>query len=425
MKKKSNKQWKLAVGVLLFCIVGLSWLLIYNINQISLRDDLWLGVPTIDIELNGVSLSEIKDGSKEIKYPENKARIEYNNKSLVLDDVEIKGRGNTTWSYDKKSYQIKFSDKVDLFGMGKARKWVLISNYIDPTFMRDDIAFIIAEMIGEEYNTKGEFVNLYFNGEYEGLYYLLHKIEIDKNSVDIRNNDGVIFELDNIHSEDEKKYESYFGDILVLKDMILENSEKKDEIIDEFLEDYSDFEKALEKKDYDKVNKIIDVDSFVKYYLVNEFTNNPDAYSSSFYLYRNDDGKICAGPVWDFDFALGNKEWVWRADDEFLSPIGREKNMSSKMIKYLVNMPGFKGKVAELFKNKLVGKKDLLIQTIDDRVSKIIDDIKINNEKWEIDDFETNYEELIDWIRERYFYLENEYDGGIRDTIDQKRYQSL
>ena len=425
MSKKKDGWWKISVGVLLICIIILGIMLFYNIQNKFFYNDLNREIATIDIRLKDVSLEDIKAGSKETKYEDNELVLSNNNQTVSYSNLQIEGRGNTTWSYDKRSYQIKFKDKTDLLGMGKARKWVLISNYIDPTSMRSDIAFTIAEMIGEEYSTRGEFVNLYFDGEYEGLYYLLHKIEIDKNSVDIKSDDGVIFELDNIHSEDEIIHESYFGDYLVMKDMVSIDDRNKNEIINQFLNDYTEFEKALEKKDYVKVDKIIDIDSFAKYYLINDFTNNPDAYSSSFYLYKNDDGKICAGPVWDFDFAFGNKEWVWRVDDEFLSPVGSDKNISSRMIRYLINMPGFKERVKELFKQKMANNENVLMNKIKERVKRIKDDILINNEKWEIGNFEIKYEELLDWIEKRYNYLEKEYSNETNDFIDQKRFQFL
>ena len=425
MSKKKDGWWKISVGVLLICIITLGIMLFYNIQNKFFYNDLNREIATIDIRLKDVSLEDIKAGSKETKYEDNELVLSNNNQTISYSNLQIEGRGNTTWSYDKRSYQIKFKDKTDLLGMGKARKWVLISNYIDPTSMRSDIAFTIAEMIGEEYSTRGEFVNLYFDGEYEGLYYLLHKIEIDKNSVDIKSDDGVIFELDNIHSEDEIIHESYFGDYLVMKDMVSIDDRNKNEIINQFLNDYTEFEKALEKKDYVKVDKIIDIDSFAKYYLINDFTNNPDAYSSSFYLYKNDDGKICAGPVWDFDFAFGNKEWVWRVDDEFLSPVGSDKNISSRMIRYLINMPGFKERVKELFKQKMANNENVLMNKIKERVKRIKDDILINNEKWEIGNFEIKYEELLDWIEKRYNYLEKEYSNETNDFIDQKRFQFL
>ena len=43
--------------------------------------------------------------------------------------MTIKGRGNSTWDLPttKKPYNIKFEEKVDLFGFGKAKKWSLIA----------------------------------------------------------------------------------------------------------------------------------------------------------------------------------------------------------------------------------------------------------------------------------------------------------
>jgi hypothetical protein len=419
-------RWVASSVCLFLVIVALSGFLIKNVIDKALYNRFPdRGVARINIDLNGISLDEIKEGSKEVKYEGNDLQIYNDGEILEYGGVEVKGRGNTTWGHEKKSYQIKFSEKVDVLGMGKGKKWALLSNYIDDSFIRNDIAFTVAEMVGERCASRGEFAEVYFDGEYEGLYYLMHKIEIERYSVDIRNEDAVIFELDNIHSEDEEKYESYLENTLVLKDIISKDAEQKKIIVDNFLSDYNSFEKALENGDYERVDEIVNIDSFVEYYLINEFTVNPDAYSSSFYLYRDDDGKICAGPVWDFDFALGNKKWVWRKNDDFFLPIGKDKNVGSTIMEYLLKMSDFKEKAIMLFEKKLSGKKDLLMQTIRTKTKVVENSIRINNEKWGIGDFATDYKELLDWVEKRYEYLESMFRDEKKDIIDRKHSRFL
>ena len=120
------------------------------------------GVPVMEIKLDGVEIDEIDAGSKDIKYEGNELNIYVDGTMAEYDDVQIKGRGNTTWTQnEKKSYQIKFQQKVDLFGMGKARKWYLLANAADGTNLRTEVAFYIEDMLDMKYKFKGKFIELY------------------------------------------------------------------------------------------------------------------------------------------------------------------------------------------------------------------------------------------------------------------------
>ena len=387
------------------------------------------GVPRINITLNGVSLEEINEGSKDTKYEGNELTLYDGREEREFDDVEVKGRGNTTWLQEKKPYQIKFTHKADLLGMGKAKKWVLLANSLDDTHLRNDIAMMLAEMVGMEYNRRGEFVELYVDNEYVGLYYVLQKVEISKGSVDLRRDDGLLFELDMVHRGDVKYYETYLGEYLVLKDSVTNINEEGGNLANDFIEDLNMAEKAIEKKDYEKLVALIDVDSFAKYFLISEFTVNPDAYSTSFYLYRNNEGKIAAGPVWDFDLAFSNKKWVWIVDDRLFSPDeemikkreafgydGLEEDVNiSKLLYYLMDISEFRKKVAEIFQETLMGRKEEIMEEIAKKKDGLEKIIRINNQKWNNKrDYDEEYKQLVEWMNARFDYFERTYGNGIK-----------
>ena len=398
------------------------------------------GLPRINIDLKETKLSEIKEGSKEKKYKNIHLSLYNNGEIDKFENVEIKGRGNSTWDYLKKPYQISFNNKVDLLKLGKAKKWVLLASRADHTFLRNDIAFRLAEMLELKYNHRGEFVELYFDGEYEGLYYLIQKIDIAKNSVDLRTNGGLLFELDNVYADEdnEEYYVSVSGNTLVLKDIKQDNEETRDWIVEVFLNNVNKLETLAKMGNYDEVSKIIDVESFAKYYLVNEFAVNPDAYSTSFYLYKDGiEDKIHAGPVWDFDLALANHNWGWEIDEQFYSPseemIRRkeafgedgltENKYISKLVYYLMEMPEFKKEVKRIFKDKMSGRVGELVIAIKNRYNKNYKAMLINNEKWGIEDSEEEYEYLLDWIIKRFEFFESKYGDG--EVNDQRRFRFL
>ena len=119
--------------------------------------------PTIPkIELSAApSIEEMVQNGKETRY---EGAVFFVNEDLYRD-VEVKGRGNTTFRSEKMPFQIKFSEKIDLYGMGKSKKWILLANYYDSTQVRNSVAFYIERLLGEQYALNGKFVELYYNNK--------------------------------------------------------------------------------------------------------------------------------------------------------------------------------------------------------------------------------------------------------------------
>ena len=113
--------------------------------------------------------------------------------TLVVDDgvgiyeqpLEIKGRGNYSWSFVQKPYTIKLAKRTDLLGMGAARTWVLVTTYSDKTLLRNYLTLNLAVDIGLQYSVEAKYVDVYINGKYNGLYVLTEKIQIHDERVDI------------------------------------------------------------------------------------------------------------------------------------------------------------------------------------------------------------------------------------------------
>lgn len=435
--KRTRKIWWrvvlgcVAMGVVLAGVIGYAvwWNTEGSKTELEKRGLPDRGLPVMEITLaDGLELAEIDGGDKDVKYEGNEVDLYEGGSVFEFDDVEVKGRGNSTWGQEKKPYQLSFSRGVDLLGLGKAKKWVLLANALDASYLRNDIALTLAEMVGMPYNHRGDFVELYVNDDYRGLYYLVQKIAIAKGSVDLRNDGGLLFEIDTLHKNEENCYTTYLEECLVLKDERFTNGEG-DNLVKEFLEDLNEAERAAKKGRYYNVAEISDIDSFVQYFLVNEFTVNPDAYTSSFYLYRNDEGKIAAGPVWDFDLALANEQWIWWTDRNFFSPyedMVRRKNVfgedgleedisTSKLMYYLLEMPEFRDRVNKMFQERMSGRKEEFMRMISSRVEKIYRAVKADGERWEGESFEEELTALLKWVKGRYEHFEEVYGDGSYD----------
>ncbi len=286
---------------------------------------------------------------------------DYEGKVIYNDIVnatmsEIKGRGNASFSNEKKPFQIKLGKKTDLFGMGKAKTWILLANYNDSSYIRNTLAFKVANALELPYTPNSVFVELYIDNEYQGLYQLSEKTQIGTNRIEItdleelnekanedidldslgisRQNSsssqdnknlvsytyatgmlnpdvitgGYLVELDNLYSHREKCiFETKNNNTYTVKSPEVASKEEMKYISNLF----SAFEQALYAKDGKDQNgkyytEYCDLDSLVKVYIVEEITKNWDAYVGSIFFYTDVDGMLHAGPVWDFDNTWGN-----------------------------------------------------------------------------------------------------------------------
>lgn len=266
----------------------------------------------------------------------------------VLD--YIKGRGNSTWEHAKKPYNIKLDSKADLFGMGKHKSWCLLANATDASMLRNQLAYGLARNLGIA-TTSDTFQNeLYVNGEYMGLYLITEKVGIDDHRIEIYDLEG---DTEDLNDKDLDKYSrgggynttkagtyKYYsipndpenitgGYLLELEKLYRYPDEPSGFVTNrhqavvvkapeyasknqvKYIKTYyQEFEDALySQTGYNSLGKhyseYIDVDSLARMYIMLEFTANFDSCSSSFYLHKDIDGKLVAGPCWDYDLSLG------------------------------------------------------------------------------------------------------------------------
>lgn len=296
----------------------------------------------------------------QIKILDAKGKAEYDGK---LD--YIKGRGNASWEVDKKGYNIKLDKKTNLFKMGKSKKWCLIANHDDDSLLRNAVMYGAAKDIGLAYSPLYQPCDVYFNGQYNGSYLITTKIEADSNRIDVENLDDVNEEIAQTVFEDEDfdmdslprcgVYGKYAGllegtskwvdvpaapagtaaDVTggYILEMELANryydeisgfvttrsqpfimkcpeyaSEAQMAYISDYYQRFEDAVFAADGKNGkgESYTDLADFDSLVNYYLISEWSSNMDSGLTSTYFYKAAGGKLFAGPVWDYDIALGN-----------------------------------------------------------------------------------------------------------------------
>ena len=240
-------------------------------------------------------------------------------------EVQMKGRGNSTWGYEKKPYAIKLDKKAEVLGMPKHKRWVLLANYLDITCLRNDVSFEIARRLpGLAWTPRGKFVDLVLNGRMVGNYYLCEQIKVDVNRVNITEiaptdigeytkTGGYIFELDSYFDEafkfKTKYFYNYYSDSSWKQGLPVQFKDPDEDIATaqfNYVQDYfnSIEEILLNGNPYkEDVFDYIDMDSFIDWWLVQELSHNKEPkHPKSSYMYKDRGGKLFAGPVWDFDY---------------------------------------------------------------------------------------------------------------------------
>lgn len=226
--------------------------------------------------------------------------------------AQIRGRGNNTWSYEKKSYKIKLSGKENLLGIGsgKTKTWVLMANMCDQSLLRNYAAFAFSKSLsGIAFSPASQSAEVYLNGEYRGVYLLAEEIQINKDRLDIDDSTdetdiGYLVKL-SYYAEDETIFNLAGRQYHIISDLSEDGSlysAQRDYIIGYMDECW----KAVQNGDRETVEALADIDSYVDTYIAEEVLKNLDFGFDSFYLHKDKGGKLNLGPIWDFDLSLGN-----------------------------------------------------------------------------------------------------------------------
>lgn len=255
-------------------------------------------VPKVIIKTNVDVWTEYVDCSVEIIDEEGGTH------ETVSDDAsKIKVRGNSTSSGEKKPYNIKFSAKTDVLGMGKNKKWCLLANCYERTLIRNQTVFDFADSIGLSYTPSYRVVDVYLNERFLGSYLLTDAVEASESRVDIDNDaNEFILERDARTDEGTTYFTTpYYG----LRLGINEPEEPTAEQYNWLMDFINKAETALRSGDYEEIQKYFDIQSMIDFYIVLELFKNVDVDTGSTRFYIKDN-KIYGGPCWDFDLSSGN-----------------------------------------------------------------------------------------------------------------------
>lgn len=291
-----------------------------------------------------------------------KSNVEYTEMSFDLKNCNgklsgisggIRLRGNSTLGFPKKAYRVKFDKKQSLFGLEKAKNWVLLAEYIDPSNLHNHAALTIAnKMPGLAFTPTPTKVNLYLNGVYQGMYTLCEQVQEDKGRMDIEldvitpsmnkfedYNWFVSLDLNCpsdpqlVENESYLAFPGYGNEYLDTMYFEIKYPEKDDfpteKQFEWFIEELKDRIEGLlddfEAKDADAIKKKTNIHSLIDYVIIDEIMGQEDhdTWHKSFNIYythtsknREENNKINFGPIWDYDWCL-NTPWTGKPNEYY------------------------------------------------------------------------------------------------------------
>ena len=237
---------------------------------------------------------------------------------LLSEPGTTRERGNASRDFPKKPWRIKFDKKQNVLDApAKAKKWTLINNYGDKTLMRNLLAFELSKRMGMTYTPYGTAVDVLLNGEYKGCYQLCDQVTINKNRVNITEmtpednqgsalTGGYLIEVDAYANKEKSWFNSNKGNPVTIK------SPDEDEITANQKQYIRNFFNKMENQ----WSTYLDVNSFLRHFLVGELSGNTDTYWSVFMYKDRDEDLLHVGPVWDFDLAFNNDQRIYPVNNK-------------------------------------------------------------------------------------------------------------
>lgn len=341
--------------------------------------------------------------------------------------LRIRGRGNTTWGMPKKPYKLKLDAKTSLLGMPSDKDWVLLANHADKSLLRTRVAFELGNRVGLAWSPRSRFVEVFINGAYMGTYQLGEGVKVDNDRVDIPELDedpisdseltgGYLLEVDT-RLDGDVFFHSSIGVPLLIDTPEAPTPEQF-----EYIRNYIYLTERAMYADYfaDPTTgyaAYIDVDSFIRWFLVNEIMKNNDAkFFSSVWMYKQRDDKLFMGPLWDFDIAAGNVNYN---DND--NPSGWWIR-GSPWIKRLFEDPAFEARVRARWNELKTDQLDTILDYIDDSAAALAQSASNNFQRWPILDqwvwpnavvtgsYEGEIQYLRQWLQSRIAWMDAQFN---------------
>lgn len=364
--------------------------------------------------------------------------------------VSIKFRGQSSLSFPKKNYSIEFKDSelndldTAFLGFPKEEDFILHGPFSDKSLMRNVLVMHLANKMGQ-YASRTKYVDLFVNGDYQGIYVLMEKIKRDKDRVDVaklRESDiegdeltgGYIFKIDKGEPDWESSYNFYQSSTKLKYQLVYPDIDKVQPEQFAYIRSYIDsFERAMFDPNLifggKPFNKYMNLTSFAETHLLNELSRNVDGYRLSSYFHKRKDsngGKFYSGPAWDFNLAFRNADYCDGANTEDIIFYGLCHGGYPFWWDVLLQNEQFQS-IAQCRWQELRASAwhtDSIFAFIDEQVATINPSIEQNFARWDIlgryiwpnpaplsNTYLEEIDKLKDWLNARLLWMDNHFAG--------------
>ena len=399
-------------------------------------------IPSLFLTVDGKQFSQIRQ-SKNNVITEGHAVYEEADGSVSYDGgiTQMRGRGNNTFAYTKKPYQIKLEKKASLSGMARAKTWVLLANWNDVSLLRNQVMLDMCREAGLRFALSCVQADIWINGEYNGLYLLSEKPQIKKERIDLRDLEDETEALNSVPLDDsltmsrgsthelplmrwyqvENNPEDITGGYLFtiekyarLRDYKIpgfrtenglsiqikeptypgrEQTEYLGGLVNEMHEAVI-AEDGINGKTGKHYTEYIDIDSFALKFLAEDWCKNYDYIGGSQYMYKDADDRdplIYAGPAWDYDLSFGNMaDRGYGADGNYVTTLsGKAHNIYWLLARHGDFMDRARAIWAEKFRPAaaiLLGERkageNSVVRPLDEYAANIRDSARMNYARW-------------------------------------------
>lgn len=242
------------------------------------------------------------------EYSDALVSVQWDTGVIEEQTVQIRHRGVTSMTAPKKSYNIKFSGKVSLFGMDSGKKWSLLGNHFDKSLLRIMVGFDLAASMEIPYASQVRLCKVFLDGNYMGIYTAIEPVDAKKGRVEIDTDNGDFIIERNVFREEAGVH--YIKTDGGLRFEMSDPDVMEPEQVSACLALLNSMEAAIRTLDHTQYEQVIDVQSFVDFYVFHELIKDIDfgRFSTRYYV---SGGILHAGPPWDVDFSMGNISGVY------------------------------------------------------------------------------------------------------------------
>lgn len=320
--------------------------------------------------------------------------------------AQIRGRGNSTWNLPKKPYKFKLDEKAGLLDMASEKDWILLANYLDGTHLLNAVAMKAGQLMNMPFTNHIEPVEVYLNGQYQGLYMLTEQIEVKKNRVNI-GDDGILLQLEQYFDEDWKfRSTAYRLPVMVMHPELTDAKE-----LDPIITQFEQMEALVARSDFpnNTILDFLDAESVANYFLVNMLCDNRELnHPKSTFLYKTKTGKWTMGPIWDFDWAYAYEKTQRHFSTFDQSMLWSPPSTGTHFFSRLMTIPAVKTAMKQKWADFKTQKLPEL-QTYVDQYALLIEEARARDyQKWKRGnlDFKNDVVTLKMWLKNRAGYMD-------------------